>query len=117
MQARPTPSRKAVAVRRPPHRVDPDAIPLGTRHVTDAKVIVVHDARYRGATVTGAFELAKDTWPRLLADGCVGADVVMTWYGWRPRAGRLRIRFARQSFMLLWHYTGYVISGLGRPEW
>jgi hypothetical protein len=110
-----TTAKKFQPVELPPPHTDPDAIPMSTRHVKDATVIVVTDAKYRGATFDGAFELIEGKKLQFWRNGTVRAEVNVKWYDWVPESNYPRIAFLKDNFKILEHYTGEVIDGLGRP--
>lgn len=110
-----TSAAKFKPVELPPPHTDPDAIPLGTRHVKDATVIVVTEGHYRGATFDGAFELVPGKKLQFWRNGSVRAEVIMKWYDWQPESNFPRIAFAKDDYKILEHYTGEVIDAIGRP--
>jgi hypothetical protein len=111
-----TAAKKFQPVELPPPHTDPDAIPLALRHVKDATVIIVTEAKYRGAAFDGAFELVEGKKLQFWRNGSVRAEVVLKWYDWSPESSFPRIAFAQGNYKIIEHYTGEVIDAIGRPQ-
>lgn len=88
------------------------AKPSSPQSVRNARVIVVKDARYRGATISGTFMLGdKNDFP-LPRDGWHVVEVYCRWFGYRLKTRGLHFKVNMSSSQVFEGYSQKVMSNI-----
>ncbi len=88
------------------------AKPSASQHVRNARVIVVKDAMYRGATITGTFLLGdKNDFP-FPRKGWHVVEVYCCWFGLRLKTRGLHFKVNMSNSELNNSYSGLVFSNI-----
>jgi len=91
----------------PPH-TDDTAVICATTEVENARVVRVEKAKYRHATISGAFAIDPNSQPN--KDGRVA--VLCRWYGYRVNQRGPQIKVNPKTDRIEENYTGKVITDL-----
>lgn len=89
-------------------RAQPSA-PLAVRNT---RVIIVKEARYRGATVSGTFVLGNNNEISLPRNGWQIIEVYCCWFGLRLKTRGLHFKVNMSSAEVIEKYNGLVVSNL-----
>ena len=88
------------------------AKPSSSSSVRNARVIVVKDAMYRGATISGTFLLGDKTQLPLPRKGWQVVEVYCCWYGHRLKTRGLHFKVDMSYAEVNEDYSGTVVNNL-----
>jgi len=88
------------------------AKPSATQSVGNARVIVVKDAMYRGATISGTFLLGDKNDLPLPRNGWHIVEVYCCWFGLRLKTRGLHFKVNMSTTEVLDDYSGKVIGNI-----
>ena len=88
------------------------AKPSSTQTVRNARVIVVKDAMYRGATVSGTFLLGDKNDSPLPRKGWHVVEVYCWWFGLRLKTRGLHFKVNMSDAEVIEGYNGLIYSNL-----
>jgi hypothetical protein len=92
------------------------AMPIASQSVRNATVIVVKEAKYRGATFSGPFLLGDNNELPLPRSGSHSVEVYCCWFGFRLKTCGPSIKVDMSTAKVIKNYSGDVISNLGHLE-
>jgi hypothetical protein len=92
------------------------AMPTATEHVRNARVIVVKDAKYRGATFDGPFLLGDNNELPFPREDTHGVEVYCCWFGYRLKTSGLNFTVDMSKAKVIKNFSGDVTSNLSIPE-
>jgi hypothetical protein len=96
----------------PPPRTNKDAKPSSQASVQNARVIVVKDALYRRATISGTFLLGDKNKTPLARKGKILVEVYCCWFGLRLKTRGLHFKVNMSTAEIIENYSGNVVSDL-----
>jgi hypothetical protein len=88
------------------------AKPAASQAVRNARVIVVKDAMYRGATISGTFLLGDKNDLPLPRKGRHIVEVYCCWFGFRLKTRGLHFKVNMSNSEVLDDYSGIVIGNI-----
>ncbi len=88
------------------------AKPSATQSVRNARVIVVKDAMYRGATISGTFLLGDKNELPLPRKGRHVVEVYCCWFGLRLKTRGLHFKVNMSNAEVIEGYSGLVASDI-----
>lgn len=89
-----------------------DAKPSSQASVRNARVIVVKDALYRRATISGTFLLGDKNKTPLARKGKILVEVYCCWFGLRLKTRGLHFKVNMSDAKIIENYSGSVVSDL-----
>lgn len=92
------------------------AMPTATEYVRNARVIVVKDAMYRGATFDGTFLLGDNNELPFPRKDSHSVEVYCCWFGYRLKTSGLNFTVDMSKAKVIKNYSGDVASNLSIPE-
>jgi hypothetical protein len=92
------------------------AMPTATEHVRNARVIVVKDAKYRGAIFDGTFLLGDNNELPFPRKDMHGVEVYCCWFGYRLKTSGLNFTVDMSKAKVINNFSGDVASNLSIPE-
>lgn len=88
------------------------AKPSSTQPVSNARVIVVKDALYRGATVSGTFLLGDKNELPLPRKGWHVVEVYCCWFGLRLKTRGLHFKVDMSNAEVIYGYSGDISANI-----
>lgn len=92
------------------------AMPTATEHVRNARVIVVKDAKYRGAIFDGTFLLGDNNELTLPHNDLHSVEVYCCWFGYRLKTSGLNFTVDTSKAKVIKNFSGNVVSNLSTPK-
>ena len=92
------------------------AKPSATKYVRNARVIVVKDAMYRGATISGTYLLGDKNELPLPHKGLHVVEIYCCWFGLRLKTRGLHFKVNMSNAEVIEDYSGSIESNISSNE-
>ncbi len=89
------------------------AKPTATQSIGNARVIVVKDAMYRGATISGTFLLGDKNELPFPRKGWLVVEVYCCWFGLRLKTRGLHFKVNMSDAEVIESFNGFISSNIG----